>query len=50
MTSIQFIVLYFAYLAVPMGLATLALCGRRPAEEETLEPTKILACKERRPR
>jgi hypothetical protein len=48
MASILFIVVY---LAVPMGLATLALFGRQPLiEEEAREPIKILAHEERRPR
>ena len=44
MASILF---FFFYLAVPMGLAALALLGCRSSNEEVLEPIKILTRKER---
>lgn len=47
MGSILFLVLY---LAAPMGLATLALFGRQPTEEEAREPIKVFANDGRRPR
>jgi hypothetical protein len=45
--SILFMVLY---LAVPLGLATLALLDCRPADEEAREPIKVFARRERRSR
>ena len=47
MAPILFLVLY---LAIPTGLATLALFDCRPAEQEAREPIKIFARKERRSR
>jgi hypothetical protein len=38
------------YLAVPIGLAMLALFDCRPAEEEAREPIKVFARRERRSR
>ena len=46
MTSILFVVLY---LAVPLGLATLALFGRGQTDEEAPEPSRVSVRSGRRP-